>query len=720
MFEAVRRSYFLSIISCLVLAVAGIYPSAAYAADDLSVTSGDGLGLRFNRTGAVCAVVLDSKPLPVGNGGILLSVLGQTADDAKFFTPILDVHPTATGIALQGHIAEQGLELQAQWSAKPDHLELDGVLRDSRGVDRCVELKLLLPISGTEWTWGNGIQAEEPLIAPVEGERRGAATIYPIATLTNISQNAGLALAIPPTSPTYFVTGASENGLYVILRIGLSPHTMPAGQTSFHLLAYRHDPAWGLRAALEKYYRIYRDPFFSRRVKKIGAWTWQSASALINPQFYAFHEAGTHTWKLAYSGIDARKVAEATYSTANDPNEGPVGSTSEDFSRIEELDEDKKYAIASLPYTIVGQRQIIRLPAMPKNLGDAMQVLDRWSTDQPIILDGPPQSVSYRSAAEHKAIIRSCMLYDAQQQPSIRIRQYRGPSITFVTNPNPRLFSDQQIPTVAKYELNYYLPMLMASKRMDGCYVDSLGEWCTPDNYRHEHFKFSSVPLTYAGNPPQPCLWNLQSHAEYLWELGRQMHAADKIVFGNGVHSDRLLLGFALDAMGMEGLPSYHKLDELYARRVAAGSKPYTVLNAHGKNTPELWNSCLYMGMLVGCNTPEGAQQERRYLPVIIRINESGWEPVTDATAQPNTVGIERWGGTDGRSLYFTVMNRSMLPLTATIKVNVNALHLSGTVHVTELLDGGKLVTEIKNSSLELSIPLDGEQTIALTVDSSK
>ena len=116
------------------------------------------------------------------------------------------------------------------------------------------------------------------------------------------------------------------------------------------------------------------------------------------------------------------------------------------------------------------------------------------------------------------------------------------------------MFGDQpDKETIAKYTLDYYLPMMFGSKWVDGCYVDSLGRWCGFYNYRTDHFRYTTLPLTYAGFRPQPCIWNLQSHAEYLWELESRLHKQNRIVIANGVHPDRVMLGFAVDVMGEEG-----------------------------------------------------------------------------------------------------------------------------------------------------------------------
>jgi hypothetical protein len=95
--------------------------------------------------------------------------------------------------------------------------------------------------------------------------------------------------------------------------------------------------------------------------------------------------------------------------------------------------------------------------------------------------------------------------------------------------------------------------MMLTSKYVDGIYMDSLGRWCGYYNFRSEHFKYSTVPLTYAGNPAQVCIWNLQSHAEYMWEARTRLHAQDKILMANGVHPERVMLGFACDVLGREG-----------------------------------------------------------------------------------------------------------------------------------------------------------------------
>ena len=226
------------------------------------------------------------------------------------------------------------------------------------------------------------------------------------------------------------------------------------------------------------------------------------------------------------------------------------------------------------------------------------------------------------------------------------------------------------------------------------------------------------MPLTYAGDPPQPCLWNLSSHAEYLSELGKRLHAQGKFFLANGVHLNRVMLGFACNVMGGEGAPSYSAGEGFYTLRVAAGLKPYCLLNATHKVSPRLWNSCLFMGYLMGCNSEKGLADEAEYLPLIIRINEAGWQPVTHARAPgPRFVGVERWGGQEPNApLFLTVMNRSAEPAGAEVTVDLAALDRAGATRATSLLSEIPVTAERKGQQLVLRLKLAAEQATVIQI----
>jgi hypothetical protein len=712
----------------LALALVNLPPLvAADAAIAPAVRTADGLELRFERDGAV-AVRLDERELATVRKPALLFV--RDANASGVFVPLAcEVAARDGAVVLRSRDNALGFDVTARIANRGGFLEIDGIVGTRAPAERAIDLRVCLPLDTTSFALGSGLgDGAAPPRPRARAAKKAAPSnveldesvpddnaLYPLCVATARSGAFGLTLAVPPTHPTRFVTGSDAAGAHVLLRVGVSQFSATPGQTPFRLILYRHDPAWGFRAALARYYEFYRADFFTRRVKRIGAWTSQNPSKLRNPQLYAYHEAGFPTWRHpdgTDSGVNVKLTLERL-------DEGPQCATLEDYERLCELALDEKLGIYSLPYTIVGQRQLLQLPALPHDRAEAMRVLDTWTPAAPILFDGPPQAVSFRSAEELKQIIRASTLHDAEHQLTFMPRPYRGPTLTFPQNPSPRLFADRDEPTIARYTLDYYLPMMFRSKFVDGCYLDSLGRWCGLYNYRTDHFRYATAPLTYAGSPAQPCIWNLQSHAEYIWELTHRLHAQDKIVLANGVHPDRMLLGFACDVMGAEGGRTYDSGEGFYALRVTAGPKPYCVLNAAHKVTPRLWNSCLYLGFLMGCNDPKGLADEEKFLPAIIACNEAGWAPVTRARATPSAVGVERWGGdqTGGR-LFFTVMNRSTEPIVARVALDLAALHVPAAAEVVSIVEPLKLEIRRGERELIVHVPLQAEQAVALEVRS--
>ena len=685
----------------------------------LLIRTDDGFGLGFGADGRVNVLQLDAKNLPLAAQPALFH-LRDAATKTSFVPVNATVTTAGNTLVLQTRDDPLNLRLTAAISARGNHLQIDGELLALEPADRCIDLKISLPVDTAGFVAGTGLLEGPPSSGRRSAKKKAAAmeaevdaagpednALYPLLPISNRSMVAGITLAVPPTHPTRFLTGSDQTGAYVIIRVGISTLAALPGRTPFRVIAYRHDPAWGFRSALERYYEFYREDFFTRRTKRIGAWTTQNPSKLMHPHLYAFHEAGFSTWRHpdgTDSGINMKLTLEHL-------DEGPIARTLGDYERLCELALDEKHGIYSLPYTIVGQRQLLQLPALPRDYDEAMRVLETWAPRETIPFEGPPQAVSFRSPEELKAIIRNSSLHDAQHRTAMMPRPYRGPTLTFPQNPNPHLFHGESKPTIARYTLDHYLPMMLTSKYVDGIYMDSLGRWCGYYNFRTDHFKFSTVPLTYSGNPAQVCIWNLQSHAEYMWEARKRLHAKNKILMANGVHPERVMLGFACDVMGREGSPAYSVGEEFYALRIAAGVKPYCLLNAHHRVSPQLWNSCLYMGYLMGCNDPKGLADEARYLPLIIKCNEAGWEPITHARTTPSVVGIERWGGkTPNTPLFFTVMNRSTETVTATVTLDLAALQRMGRRRAVALLDGNALQTESRGQQLVVRIPLGAEK----------
>ena len=163
--------------------------------------------------------------------------------------------------------------------------------------------------------------------------------------------------------------------------------------------------------------------------------------------------------------------------------------------------------------------------------------------------------------------------------------------------------------------------------------------------------------------------------------------------------------------------PSIDSGEGFYAMRVMAGPKPYCLLNAMHRVSARLWNACLYQGYLMGCNSSAGLADEAKYLPLIIKCNEAGWQPVTHARATPLAVGIERWGGEQADApLYFSVLNRSREPVSAEISIDRAALRRPELAHAIALVENATLETKASRAALVVKLELDPEQASVFEV----
>jgi len=124
------------------------------------------------------------------------------------------------------------------------------------------------------------------------------------------------------------------------------------------------------------------------------------------------------------------------------------------------------------------------------------------------------------------------------------------------------------------------------------------------------------------------------------------------------------------------------------------------------------------MGYLMGCNSEKGWRDEQEYLPVIIKLNEAGWQPVTCARANSAVVGVERWGGQEGNDpLLFSVMNRSEKSVEAELNVDLRALRRATRQKVTMLPGNVSIDAERRSDGLVLRLKLAPEQAAALIVE---
>ncbi|MBC7287926.1 MAG: hypothetical protein H5T86_07760 [Armatimonadetes bacterium] len=247
--------------------------------------------------------------------------------------------------------------------------------------------------------------------------------------------------------------------------------------------------------------------------------------------------------------------------------------------------------------------------------------------------------------------------------------------------------------------------------RLDGQYIDSLEMACTTPNYRREHFAFADIPLVFdAGG--RVCQLGHFLVMEMIDRMEQMLRPHGKWLFANAVLYRFPWPAGWLDIFGTETNWNYRgnyaptsDATMLYWRAMCY-KRPYLTLQNtdFDKFPPELvrkyFERCCYYGVLPSMFSPEASSSSsywvrpdlynrdrplfKKYIPVIRRIAEAGWEPTTYATTNREDIWVERFGG--GKEVYFTIFNDNREKAqTASITIELPRV-LSGPVAQTELL----------------------------------
>ncbi len=232
-----------------------------------------------------------------------------------------------------------------------------------------------------------------------------------------------------------------------------------------------------------------------------------------------------------------------------------------------------------------------------------------------------------------------------------------------------------------------------AKARLSGEYVDSSEGYVTDVlDFRRDHFAAARTPLVFSSDSRAPAVFRGLIVFEYGRAISDDMHAAGRLMMVNGTPDRLPWLAPLFDVLGTEtdwnpgGRWQPMSDDELMYRRVLCGPKPYCFLmNTDFNQFPaalveKYMKRCLAYGMFPGffsANASEGHYFSRpdlydrdrplfkKYVPLVKRVAEAGWQPVTRARSSDERVYVERFG-----RRYLTVFNDSREERTATITLD--------------------------------------------------
>ncbi len=653
-----------------------------------TLSTRDGLRISFAPDGTLQQVQIVRKGF-FGMGGFLVA---EPTEPEKLQWTLLKGNAERKGDTLVLQLGGIGLELTATFVERPDAIFCEGSIRNLTNSDRAIILAFALPLNASGWQWWDNLRtarrADEKLstryTATVRYGNRGEHSPYPFCALN--TEDAGIALGVALDLPVvhrfvYEFVGADvkpsakseelQGQLRIEWDFGLSPDggTRDAGRGTrerqpntavFKFAIYALDePRWGMRAAADKFYRLFPESF-RVRVKRFGIWmpfTDITKIADFEDFGFAYHE----------------------------------GAQNPDFNR--------QHGFYNFRYEEPWSAWFFLPPDAPTNL----------TVEQ--LFAYPNKHEQHPNLAE---IVKTCGIQDEQGRFSMRVEKTDpvhwagGQTLyNFLVNADPDIGRDEGRGTrdgeTKARTMNRTLQTVLSDERLDGVYFDGFGEWVMPnENYRRDHWRVADFPLTFSWRTKQPTQLAAFGIYEYLAYAAEQLHAAGKLVMANGFGYGFPFHAHWVDVGGNEIRWTRQRDDFAFFdyRRVLAYRKPFLPLNNEffdreftAEVAEDYFRWALFYGFPPSCfapgagafgnywNNPEFHNRDRhlfrRYVPLIVRLCEAGWEPVTHALSDNEKVLVERFGRWSEGNLHFTVYNASDQMQNAVVAIDAAKLGLS-------------------------------------------
>ncbi len=599
-----------------------------------------------------------------------------------------------------------------------NYTEINGELEYLSEGSACLTLRIIVPLRGDKWKWFHGLEKSDVMgkdliytdtkeistVLPPDGAfngqtlsdggygdpvGQGTMSFYPLCALTIDDRGEGL--GIDMSLPIVYRLSAEINkGLIAEFDVATSPQTEKFPNRAFFKLShFNFNSNWGMRAALEKYYTIYPESF-KKRVVTEGIWLPFTALRSI-PNWedfgFAYHET-------AWNSSDEK-----------------------DGKSLPNILSDKGTGVLSFQYT---EPWDIQLPILTKNIAYDTLISNKMV---PI----KHQQYLKNSVTEDKNGLWQTRRLETPWFTS-------GWAVSITTNCDPDIESSNRYQYVKQDEIAPAITM-----NVDGIYFDSMEwNWHHDLNYRKEHFKYTDYPLTFSKNVARPAIWNFTSEFEFMKKIADEMHSQGKLVMGNG-HGWNPFAASNLDLFGAE-LSWYssgdHNTEALDFKRAISFQKPIVFLLNEGLNDKAFtdfpfkgyeiyFEKLLAYGFFPSFFSVNASSDPywkdlekiengrpffKKYIPIIKQIAGAGWQPVTAAVCNVESVRIERFG--EVGELFFTVRNNGSKDVQCIVSLSLDELKIFEKFSAIEML--GAEAIKVKNNKLHLTLPANRTQVIQI------
>ncbi len=618
--------------------------------------------------------------------------------------------------AFKGSQASLGLSLNADYTAEDDHIAVSGVIKDATAAadGRAVQLSYALPVTASGWKWGVSIQKHRDIAAGGVGDiykelGEGEMSVvdwdsmprsmYPTSVIYN--EDLGLAIAVSMDFPAYYeLEYNGSTGQYVLTyHLGIVPEAPDAARFSF-VIYKLDDPAWGFRAAMEKYTRIFPE-YYEVRETDQGMWVaWTQTSNVPQPEDFNF--------KFKEEGGEYFRI--------------------EGFYEME-------HGIKGYQYIEPGDWWLKNMPSFPD---DAMvQAAVKEQAGKDVSVQATRQAIA-------TAICQGLNPLGKTNWTPVNVPWApNGAQIHINANPKlPGAYNFYNLYLSKEQQDLLFDPLQCTTVPFDGIYLDELSGWWNGNaNFNKAHYQYTTVPLTYSPYYKKPMLHRASNTWEFVKQLNTDLHARGKTIFANKCPDKTSFYTPLIDAMGTEmtalngSIYAPQSIESMSMWRTLSYQKPFCILlsNDYTKFDHDMmekyFQRCLAFGIFPSpqANYSDDLQYwtsrelfyERdrdifqTYMPVLKTVAEAGWEPVTRAVSDNSRVLVERFGANADEGVYFTLFNDTAESQAVKLDVALDAFGLKDGCAVRELVSG----QQVTLADGVYSVSLEPSQTVVLAIN---
>jgi hypothetical protein len=503
-------------------------------------------------------------------------------------------------------------------------------ISDKTGKDRALTLYYCERVDATGGTWWNTIRESKTIqgsecakLTNVPSGANGLTSLYPFAAIAKNVR--GWMIALPPSlgpRPTRLFYNPTAKLLCAAFDVALTrTNEANPGRAWAEVYISRIDPRWGLRDAARRYYAAFPDAF-KKRVPKEGVWIpFTNPAEVPHPEDF---------------GIT---VHEGDDSVASDARLG----------------------VLSFRYTEPMTWWMNMDPSIPRTYNAALQVLKKYLTE------GSPDDRKKAQAVYSSATLAA----DGRYNVSFENQPWANGAV-WVLNPNPHLPHDGPNATQADVDFNWpEAQKRYADTPLSGEYLDSLEDHAEVLDYRPESLAASTLCPSFDTDNLKPVLPQAFSTYELTRYMSDKLHSIGKLLMANSTPREAWSYMPLLDDAGIEvnwaeGGGWTPDSDDIFCyRRTMAYHKPYMLLQNtdFSKFGPEkvsgYFKRCLFYAVYPSFFSSDASSHPywqnkalferdrpvfKAIIPLIRRLSESGWEPVTGATTDNADIWVERYG----------------------------------------------------------------------------